>query len=128
MATMTQTLPSLVKEISQRKIDAYSVVRARSIHTDLELILDIQPADGGFPSPLQPKLEHVLPVYREIVARGNTAFGSQRKVFAQTLRLAEIRLVVCIIFHCAVAHECWWHVGIAHGPARDGRRRGYVPV
>ena len=34
MATMTQTLPSLVKEISQRKIDAYSVVRARSIHTD----------------------------------------------------------------------------------------------
>src|SRR5712664_1007874 len=34
MATMTQTLPSLVKEISQRKIDAYSLVRARSIHTD----------------------------------------------------------------------------------------------
>src|SRR5438445_8226883 len=34
MATMTQTLPSLVKEISQRKIDAYSVVRPRSIHTD----------------------------------------------------------------------------------------------
>src|SRR5712664_1435573 len=34
MATMTQTLPSLVKEISQRKIDAYSGVRARSIHTD----------------------------------------------------------------------------------------------
>ena len=27
-------LPSLVKEVSQRKIDAYSVVRARSIHTD----------------------------------------------------------------------------------------------
>src|SRR5437764_14138476 len=34
MATMTQTLPSLVKEISQRKIDAYSIVRAKSIHTD----------------------------------------------------------------------------------------------
>ena len=33
MATLTQTLPSLVKEISQRKIDAYSVVRPRSIHT-----------------------------------------------------------------------------------------------
>jgi acyl dehydratase len=27
-------LPSLVKEISQRKIDAYSGVRPRSIHTD----------------------------------------------------------------------------------------------
>ncbi|MBI2206817.1 MAG: MaoC family dehydratase [Candidatus Rokubacteria bacterium] len=29
-----QELPSLVKEISQRQIDAYSVVRAKSIHTD----------------------------------------------------------------------------------------------
>ena len=29
-----QELPSLVKEISQRKIDAYSGVRPRSIHTD----------------------------------------------------------------------------------------------
>jgi acyl dehydratase len=29
-----QTLPTLVKEVAQRKIDAYSTVRARSIHTD----------------------------------------------------------------------------------------------
>jgi acyl dehydratase len=29
-----QELPSLVKEISQRRIDAYSGVRPRSIHTD----------------------------------------------------------------------------------------------
>jgi acyl dehydratase len=29
-----QALPTLVKEIGQRKIDAYSTVRARSIHTD----------------------------------------------------------------------------------------------
>ena len=29
-----QTLPTLVKEIGQRRIDAYSTVRARSIHTD----------------------------------------------------------------------------------------------
>ena len=29
-----QELPTLVKEVSQRKIDAYSTVRARSIHTD----------------------------------------------------------------------------------------------
>lgn len=29
-----QVLPTLEKEISQRKIDAYSGVRARSIHTD----------------------------------------------------------------------------------------------
>ncbi len=28
------TLPTLVKEVGQRKIDAYSTVRARSIHTD----------------------------------------------------------------------------------------------
>src|SRR5204862_7632398 len=34
MYTITQTLPYLVKEISQRKIDAYSIVRAKSIHTD----------------------------------------------------------------------------------------------
>jgi acyl dehydratase len=31
---MADTLPTLVKEISQRRIDAYSVVRPRSIHTD----------------------------------------------------------------------------------------------
>jgi len=29
-----QTLPTLVKDVGQRKIDAYSIVRARSIHTD----------------------------------------------------------------------------------------------
>ena len=32
--TVGQTLPPLVKEITQRKIDAYSGVRPRSIHTD----------------------------------------------------------------------------------------------
>ncbi|HEV8583389.1 MAG TPA: MaoC/PaaZ C-terminal domain-containing protein [Methylomirabilota bacterium] len=31
---MAETLATLVKEISQRRIDAYSVVRPRSIHTD----------------------------------------------------------------------------------------------
>jgi acyl dehydratase len=40
MTTATDTiaighvLPTLVKEVAQRKIDAYSTVRARSIHTD----------------------------------------------------------------------------------------------
>jgi acyl dehydratase len=29
-----ETLPSLVKDVSQRKVDAYSIVRPRSIHTD----------------------------------------------------------------------------------------------
>lgn len=29
-----QELPKLVKEVAQRRIDAYSTVRARSIHTD----------------------------------------------------------------------------------------------
>ena len=32
--TVGQKLPSLTKEVSQRKIDAYSGVRPRSIHTD----------------------------------------------------------------------------------------------
>ena len=32
--TVGQTLPSLVKEISQRRIDVYSGVRPRSIHSD----------------------------------------------------------------------------------------------
>jgi acyl dehydratase len=32
--TVGQTLPPLVKEVGQRRIDAYSTVRARSIHTD----------------------------------------------------------------------------------------------
>ena len=32
--TVGQTLPSLVKEVSQRRIDAYSGVKPRSIHSD----------------------------------------------------------------------------------------------
>ena len=32
--TLGETLPVLVKEVSQRRIDAYSGVRPRSIHTD----------------------------------------------------------------------------------------------
>jgi acyl dehydratase len=32
--TIGQRLPSLVKDVSQRRIDAYSGVRPRSIHTD----------------------------------------------------------------------------------------------
>lgn len=32
--TVGQALPPLIKEITQRKIDAYSGVRPRSIHTD----------------------------------------------------------------------------------------------
>lgn len=34
MITIGQKLPPLVKEVGQRRIDAYSTVRARSIHTD----------------------------------------------------------------------------------------------
>jgi acyl dehydratase len=34
MIEIGQALPALVKEIGQRRIDAYSTVRARSIHTD----------------------------------------------------------------------------------------------
>ena len=33
-ATIGQELPELVKDVAQRKIDVYSVVRPRSIHTD----------------------------------------------------------------------------------------------
>ena len=62
------------------------------------------------------------------MARGDAALGSQRKVFAQTLRLAKIGQVVGVVLDRAVAHERRWHVRIAHGPARDGRRRGYVSV
>jgi hypothetical protein len=32
--TVGQVLPSLVKDVSQRRIDAYSGVRPRSIHSD----------------------------------------------------------------------------------------------
>ena len=32
--TIGEKLPTLVKEIGQRRIDAYSTVRAKSIHTD----------------------------------------------------------------------------------------------
>jgi len=34
MSVNVEALPSLEKEISQRRIDAYSVVRPKSIHTD----------------------------------------------------------------------------------------------
>src|SRR5438309_5945318 len=33
-ATIGQALPDLVKDVSQRRIDVYSGVRPRSIHTD----------------------------------------------------------------------------------------------
>jgi acyl dehydratase len=42
-----QTLPTLVKEVGQRKIDAYSIVRARSIHTD-----EAWARSKGFKAPL----------------------------------------------------------------------------
>ena len=42
-----QELPTLVKEVSQRRIDAYSTVRARSIHTD-----DAWARAKGFKAPL----------------------------------------------------------------------------
>jgi 3-hydroxybutyryl-CoA dehydratase len=34
MSANVRVLPTLLKEISQRRIDAYSVVRPKSIHTD----------------------------------------------------------------------------------------------
>src|SRR3954465_5192325 len=42
-----QALPALVKEVGQRKIDAYSTVRARSIHTD-----EAWARSKGFKAPL----------------------------------------------------------------------------
>jgi len=45
--TVGQALPSLVKTIPQRKIDAYSGVRARSIHTD-----EAFAREKGFRAPL----------------------------------------------------------------------------
>jgi acyl dehydratase len=36
MITAGQVLPTLTKEVAQRRIDAYSTVRAKSIHTDEE--------------------------------------------------------------------------------------------
>lgn len=45
--TIGQLLPSLTKEIRQRKIDAYSGVRARSIHSD-----EAWAREKGFRAPL----------------------------------------------------------------------------
>ncbi len=45
--TIGQELPRLVKEMSQRRIDAYSGVRPRSIHTD-----DAWAREKGFRAPL----------------------------------------------------------------------------
>ena len=47
MDTSGPALPSLEKEISQRKIDAYSVVRPKSIHTDADWA-----REKGFRAPL----------------------------------------------------------------------------
>ncbi len=47
MDTIGGDLPPLVKEVSQRKIDAYSGVRPRSIHTD-----ESWAREKGFPAPL----------------------------------------------------------------------------
>jgi len=48
-------LPVLVKEVAQRRIDAYSTVRARSIHTD-----EAWARAKGFKAPLAQGILHLL--------------------------------------------------------------------
>jgi 3-hydroxybutyryl-CoA dehydratase len=78
-----QTLPALVKDIAQRKIDAYSTVRARSIHTD-----EAWARAKGFKAPLAQGMMSTA-----YVSEMMTAFLGEGFVKGGTLSMAFIQPV-----------------------------------
>ena len=91
MATMTQTLPSLVKEISQRKIDVYSGVKPYSIHTD-----EAWARKKGFRAPLAQAMmstAYVSELMTRFVGSGFVKGGAMSMVFIKPVYVGD-RLTV----------------------------------
>jgi len=91
MSSNAQALPSLEKEISQRRIDAYSVVRPKSIHTDESWALQ-----KGFRAPLAQAMmstAYVSEMMTRFLGTGFVKGGAMSMVFIKPV-FAGDRLTV----------------------------------
>ena len=89
--TVGQTLPTLVKEIGQRKIDAYSGVRPRSIHTD-----ESWARQKGFRAPLAQGMmstAYVSEMMTQFLGAGFVAGGTMSMTFIKPVYAGD-RLTV----------------------------------
>lgn len=89
--TVGQALPSLVKEIAQRKIDAYSGVRPRSIHTD-----EAWARAKGFRAPLAQAMmstAYISEMMTQLLGAGFVKGGSMSVAFIKPVYVGD-RLTV----------------------------------
>jgi len=89
--TIGQALPSLVKEISQRKIDAYSGVKPRSIHTD-----EAWARAKGFRAPLAQAMmstAYISEMMTQLLGAGFVKGGSMSVAFIKPVYVGD-RLTV----------------------------------
>lgn len=90
--TVGQKLPSLTKEVAQRKIDAYSGVRPRSIHTD-----EAWARAKGFRVPLAQGMmstAYVSEMMTGFLGAGFVKGGSMSVTFTRPVYAGD-RLTVC---------------------------------
>lgn len=91
MSENAQALPSLEKEISQRRIDAYSVVRPKSIHTD-----EAWARQKGFRAPLAQAMmstAYVSEMMTRFLGAGFVKGGTMSMVFIKPVYAGD-RLTV----------------------------------
>jgi 3-hydroxybutyryl-CoA dehydratase len=89
--TIGQVLPSLVKEVGQRKIDAYSGVKPRSIHTD-----EAWAREKGFRAPLVQAMmstAYVSELMTQLLGAGFVKGGTMSMTFIKPVYAGE-RLTV----------------------------------
>ncbi len=89
--TIGQVLPVLVKDVSQRRIDAYSGVRPRSIHSD-----EAWARQKGFRAPLAQGMmstAYVSEMMTKLLGAGFVEGGTMSVAFIQPV-YAEDRLTV----------------------------------
>jgi acyl dehydratase len=89
--TIGQVLPSLTKEIGQRKIDAYSGVKPRSIHTD-----EAWAREKGFRAPLAQAMmstAYVSELMTQLLGAGFVKGGTMSMTFIKPVYAGE-RLTV----------------------------------
>jgi acyl dehydratase len=89
--TIGQVLPSLTKEIAQRKIDAYSGVKPRSIHTD-----EAWAHEKGFRAPLAQAMmstAYVSELMMQLLGAGFVKGGTMSMTFIKPVYAGE-RLTV----------------------------------
>ena len=91
---------------------------SHAINANLDLTRLVQATDNVLKSSLEPKLENVLAVDREVVTSGDPTARAQRKIFGEPVRLPQVCLFVRIAFDGGVALERGRNCGIADGESR----------